>query len=59
MANYHVTKRKDGWQAKKEGAVRASGIFNTQKEAEKAAKQFSANSGRWRSAYSRERWKNS
>ncbi len=45
MTNYHVTKRKDGWQVKKEGAVRASGIFNTQKEAEKAAKQFSANSG--------------
>lgn len=47
MANYHVTKNlKTGdWKAKKEGAVRAGGCFNTQAKAEKAAKGFSANSG--------------
>mgnify|MGYP001603846586 CR=1 FL=1 len=46
MANYHVSKRVDGnWQAKKEGADKASGIFCTQREAEKAAKEFSSNSG--------------
>lgn len=46
MANYHVSKHPEsGWQAKKEGAGKASGIFNTQKEAEKAAKEFSSNSG--------------
>ena len=41
MANYHVSRRADGdWQAKKEGAEKASGIFDTQREAEKAAKEF-------------------
>lgn len=46
MANYHVSRRTDGdWQAKKEGADKAGGIFDTQREAEKAAKEFSANSG--------------
>jgi hypothetical protein len=47
MANYHVTKDKDSgeWKAKKEGADRAAGYYDTQAEAEKAAKQFSANSG--------------
>lgn len=46
MANYHISKRPDGmWQAKKEGADKAGGIFDTQREAEKAAKEFSANSG--------------
>ncbi|MEK7555201.1 MAG: DUF2188 domain-containing protein [Patescibacteria group bacterium] len=46
MANYHVSKRPDGgWQAKKEGVNKAGGIFSTQHEAEKAAKEFSANSG--------------
>ncbi|OGZ43458.1 MAG: hypothetical protein A3J55_02790 [Candidatus Ryanbacteria bacterium RIFCSPHIGHO2_02_FULL_45_17b] len=46
MANYHVSKRGSGeWQAKKEGADKAGGIFDTQWEAEKAAKEFSANSG--------------
>lgn len=45
MSNYHVSKRSDGkWQAKKEGANRAGRIFKTQREAEKAAKEFSANS---------------
>lgn len=46
MANYHVSKRADGdWQAKKAGADKAGGIFDTQQEAEKAAKEFSTNSG--------------
>jgi len=47
MANYHVTKDKDSgdWKAKKEGADRAAGHYDTQAEAEKAAKEFSANSG--------------
>ncbi len=46
MANYHVSRRTGGdWQAKKEGADKAGGIFDTQLEAEKAAKEFSANSG--------------
>jgi len=47
MANYHVTKNKDlgKWQAKREKADRVAGFYNTQAEAEKAAKQFSSNSG--------------
>ncbi len=47
MANYHVVKIKNlgKWAVKKEGSDRVSGYYNTQAEAEKAAKQFSANSG--------------
>lgn len=47
MTNYHVTKDKESgdWKAKREGADRAAGYFDTQAEAEKAAKEFSANSG--------------
>ena len=46
MANYHISRRVNGdWQAKKEGADKAGGIFDTQREAEKTAKEFSANSG--------------
>lgn len=47
MANYHVTKDKDSgdWKVKREGADRAGGYYDTQAEAEKAAKEFSANSG--------------
>lgn len=47
MANYHVTQKKgqDGWNVKKENGDRASAIVSTQKEAEKLAKQYSANSG--------------
>ena len=47
MANYHVTKDKDSgdWKAKREGAGRAAGHYDTQKVAEKAAKELSANSG--------------
>lgn len=47
MANYHVTKDKEAgdWKAKRAGADRAAGHYPTQATAEKAAKQFSANSG--------------
>jgi len=47
MANYHVVKIKDVgmWAAKREGAERVGGYYDTQAEAEKAAKQMSANSG--------------
>lgn len=47
MANYHVTKDKDSgdWRAKREGADKASGIYDTQAKAEKAAKEFAGNSG--------------
>lgn len=47
MANYHVTKNKDNgkWAAKKEKAERAAGYYDTQAEAEKAAKELAANSG--------------
>lgn len=44
MTNYHVLKKGNQWGVKKEGAGKVSGMFPTQKEAEKAAKQFSANS---------------
>lgn len=44
--DYHVTKRPDGdWQYKLPGADRASGITNTQAEAERAAKDSARNGG--------------
>lgn len=45
MANYHVSKSNSGWKAQQAGASRAAGHYPTQEKAEKAAKQFSANSG--------------
>jgi len=47
MANYHVTNPKGSnlWKALQEGAKRASATANTQKEAEKLAKNFSRNTG--------------
>lgn len=47
MANYHVTKnKKEGnWQIKKAGAQRVSDLANTQKEAEKIAKQLCTKAG--------------
>jgi len=46
MANYHVVKNpKGGWDTKKDGASRSSAHSNTQKQAEKTAKKFSANTG--------------
>ncbi len=47
MSNYHISKDKDThkWNIQKEGGQRSSGSADTQREAEKIAKQFSANSG--------------
>ena len=47
MANYHVTKKQDigKWAAKREKAERIAGYYETQAEAEKAAKELAANSG--------------
>lgn len=47
MANYHVTnpKNSDIWKVVKAGAGRASATAETQKKAERIAKQFSANNG--------------
>ena len=47
MSNYHVSKDKDSgkWNIQKEGGVKSSGSADTQKEAEKIAKEYSANSG--------------
>lgn len=47
MSNYHVSKNKnlDLWRIRKEGSEKASGYAETQKEAEKTAKRYSANSG--------------
>lgn len=44
--DYHVTRRPDGqWQYKLPNAHRASGITNTQSQAEAIAKQLARNSG--------------
>jgi hypothetical protein len=47
MANYHVSKDKETqrWNIQKEGGARSSASGNTQKGAEKIAKEFAANSG--------------
>lgn len=47
MANYHISKDKEAnkWRIKKEGAERVSGKADTQKEAEKIAKELAKNSG--------------
>lgn len=47
MSNYHVSKDKENqqWRVKKEGADRASGFADTQKEAERMAKDLAASSG--------------
>jgi hypothetical protein len=47
MANYYVSKdlEKREWRIKKEGAERVSSCASTQREAEKIAKELSANSG--------------
>lgn len=46
MANYSVVKNPSGgWDAKQDKASRASSHNDTQEEAEKDAKRFSANSG--------------
>ncbi len=46
MANYSVVKNPSGgWDTKKDRSNRSSGNFDTQKEAERKAKQYSSNSG--------------
>lgn len=47
MANYHVTNPKGSneWRVVKENAERASATADTQKEAERIAKEFAASSG--------------
>lgn len=40
-----VVKRQDGWAVKKPGAERASSLHNTQREAERAAKEIVSNLG--------------
>lgn len=46
MSNYHVVRNEEGdWAVKRAGADRISGSFGYQKEAERAAKQFAANTG--------------
>ena len=47
ISNYHVSKNKDldKWGAKREDSDRVSEYFDTQAEAEKAAKEFSSNNG--------------
>jgi len=47
MANYHVTRDKESgeWKTRKENAERSAGYYDTQAEAERAAKKFSANTG--------------
>lgn len=47
MSNYHITKDTDSnqWRITKEGADRASGFADTQKEAEHEAKRLAGNTG--------------
>ncbi len=47
MANYHVTNPKGSkeWRVVKAGADRASATADTQRQAEKIAKEFSGNTG--------------
>lgn len=47
MANYHVTNPKgsDEWKVVREKSERASATAATQREAERIAKEFAANSG--------------
>ncbi len=43
--NRFVVKHPDGWAVKRPGADRASGVFDTQKEAESRAKEIVGNLG--------------
>lgn len=43
--NYWVSPKDDGWKAKREGATRASAVFETQKEAENYARGILQNNG--------------
>lgn len=43
--NYWVSPSDDGWKAKREGATRAAGVFETQKKAEDYARSILQNNG--------------
>lgn len=43
--NYWVSPTENGWKAKKEGASKATGIFDTQKEAEGVARRIMYSNG--------------
>ncbi|HEV7454411.1 MAG TPA: DUF2188 domain-containing protein [Candidatus Saccharimonadales bacterium] len=45
MKDYFVGPKNDKWQAKQPGADKASGVFDTQRQAEQQAKAWSANAG--------------
>lgn len=45
MADYHVTKGEGGWKAKRAGASRAAGTYETKAEAMKAADGFIRRTG--------------
>lgn len=45
MSNYHVVRRGKDWAPIREGASKASGIYQTQAEAERAAKEHAHSSG--------------
>jgi hypothetical protein len=46
MADYDVTPNPEGgWDARREGADRASSLHNTQREAQQAATRYAGNSG--------------
>ena len=38
--NYWVSPSEEGWKAKREGSVRAAGVFDTQREAEDCARRI-------------------
>jgi len=59
MTNYHVVQGQNGgWNVKRDNADRASAHADTQREAEKEAKQFSSHSGGRRSQNTWSGWKN-
>jgi len=43
--NYWVSPSGDGWKAKREGAARAAGVFDTQRQAENFARNIMKNNG--------------
>jgi len=45
LDSHRVTKHKDGWQVKRDGAQRASNVCNTKKEAVAVAREISRNQG--------------
>lgn len=43
--NYWISPSGDGWKAKREGASKAAGVFDTQREAENYARKLMKNNG--------------